>query len=152
MQLVVAIADAVTSHLAGGTYTTPIQPARLFRPIAKAEELTTPKVSVVPKAVDEIAQASRVQNQFTVSIDIAVQRKLTAADDAEVLPLFALVSQIVDRLRNQSFEIVDPGPIGGAMVRVYWLRIANSPLFIPEHWDQQRIFTGLLTSTYRVMR
>jgi len=51
-----------------------------------------------------------------------------------------LVEEVVDCLRSIR-------PVGAAFVA-----IENEPVFDPDHLDTQRVFTSLLTVTYRVRR
>jgi len=54
----------------------------------------------------------------------------------------ALVEQIADYLRQR--------PLGGAP-GVLWVRSANDPIYAAEHLAEDRVFTSVLTVTYRVM-
>jgi hypothetical protein len=33
-----------------------------------------------------------------------------------------------------------------------WIKTQNAPLYNPQHWDQNKVFTSVLTLTYRVTR
>ena len=73
-------------------------------------------------------------------IDIAVQKKFTA-DTPEVLdPLMDLVQQISDYFQMR------PLPGVGAL----WVKTENKPIYAPEHMQELRQFTSVLTLTYRV--
>ncbi len=51
--------------------------------------------------------------------------------------------QVADHLRMQRLD---------GLPEAVWLRIANEPVFAPEHLDQQRVFTSVISVTYRLRR
>jgi hypothetical protein len=54
-----------------------------------------------------------------------------------------VVEQISDLLRGKRLNQL-PG--------VLWVRVQNEPIYAPEHIDQLRQFTSVLTVTYRTTR
>ena len=44
-----------------------------------------------------------------------------------------------------------PRPLPGAPFAV-WVSITNEPVYAPEHLVEQRVFTSVLTLTYRAMK
>jgi len=52
-----------------------------------------------------------------------------------------LVEQIADYLRRR--------PLGS--IPAAWVRTANDPIYAAEHLAEDRVFTSVLTVTYRVM-
>jgi hypothetical protein len=110
-------------------------------------EMADLHVSVVPRAID-IAGATRSASQYDVQIDIGVQQKLTSAPgggelDQQVPVLCELVDQIAAYLTRRVLQ---------AMPTVVWVRLANDPIYAPEHLSQLRQFTSVLTLTYRITR
>lgn len=150
--MITALADAVVSELNGHSFTQTFAAARFYRPMFKPETLETLRVSVVPKAIKNAA-INRTKCEYEVSIDVAVQKKLTnqAADDgpdenelqnAELDPLLALVEEIDTYLRLKRFASPDAG----------WIRSELAPIYLPDHLQQQRVFTSVLTITYLVIQ
>lgn len=139
MALAIDIADAVAAELATGTFSQPIAPRRLILPYFELADLKELRVSVVPKAI-EASNSSRCLTQFDVQIDIGIQRRLSGDVETDVPVLLALVEEIAEFLRNR--------PIAGAA----WIATANEPLYAPDHLAEQRVFTSVLTLTYRVLR
>jgi hypothetical protein len=97
------------------------------------------KVSVVPKSV-EIINLTRAASNLEIEIDIAVQKKITAQIDADVENLLTLVTEIIDFVNRRN--------IGEAK----FIKVANDPIYSPEHLNEKRLFTSLITVTYLRMR
>jgi len=77
-----------------------------------------------------------------VQIDIGVQKKLGKDLDAEVPVLCGLVDEIAAFLKRRPLQ---------ATPYAVWVRSANEPIYAPEHLAEQRVFTSILTVTYRAM-
>lgn len=142
MALTIDIADAVAAELADGSFSQSFAPRRLVIPAHELAELADLRVSVVPKAM-EITGASRSTSQFDVQVDVGVQKKLGSDLDGEVAALCGLVDEIAEYLRKR--------PLSSAPYAV-WVRTANEPVYAPEHLVEQRVFTSVLTLTYRAMK
>ena len=142
MALVIDIADAVAAELAGGSFTEEFTPERRVLPDFELADLAGLKVTVVPKAV-EIAGASRSLSQHDVQVDVGVQKKLGTDLDTEVAALCGLVEEIAAFLKGHRLADV-PGAA--------WVRTGNEPIYSPEHLAEKRLFTSVLTVTYRAMR
>lgn len=140
MSTILDIADAVSASLNAGPFDPAVSAERRYQPAFDLAELAALKVSVVPKSVT-ISNATRESGYFDCAIDIGVQKKI--ADDSELDGLVDLVEQIADHLRQKR---LDDAP------EAAFISIANEPVFAPEHLDQQRVFTSVLTVTYRVRR
>lgn len=140
MSTILDIADAVVASLNAGTFAQPVQAERRYQPTFELPDLAELKVSVVPKAVT-ITNATRTDGYFDCAVDVGVQKKI--ADDAEIDAMVNLVEELADHLRQKR---LDDAPEAG------FVSIANEPVFAPEHLDTQRVFTSVLTVTYRVRR
>ena len=145
MSLITTIADAIVTELNGaapGTFAQAFTAARHYRPQFDLAELKTMRVSVVPKAIG-ITGLMRNANQHDVSIDVAVQKKVSPTDPAELDGLMLLTEQIADffRLRRLS-----------ALPEALWTKTDNVPVCSPEHLEQKQVFTSVLTLTFRVVR
>ncbi len=145
MSLVVDIADAVAAELnaaPGGTFSQPVSAQRLVLPEFELAELTELKVSVVPKSV-EISGSTRAMRQYDIAVDVGIQKKLGKDLDTEVAALGTLVDEMADYLRKKTL---------GAAPFAVWIGIDNDPVYAPEHLAEQRVFTSVLTVTYRAMK
>ena len=148
MPLVIDIADAVVAELAAasaGAFPQAFEARRMALPAFELADLTQLRVTVVPKAV-EITGSSRSASQYDVQVDIGIQKKLSGNStdlDTEVALLCGLVEEIADYLRRRPLAAA---PFAG------WLRTANEPIYAPDHLAEKRVFTSVLTLTYRTLR
>ena len=143
MATVVDIADAIVAALNGHTFSQPFTAQRCYVPTFDLKEMKDLHVTVVPRGL-EMSTASRSLLQDDVQIDVAVQKKLpadTSGDNAAIDALMGLVQEIADFIRST-------GRFGDAV----WVKTENKPIYSPEHLEQLRQFTSVLTLTLRVMR
>ncbi|HXH23885.1 MAG TPA: hypothetical protein VNI78_01475, partial [Vicinamibacterales bacterium] len=136
------IADAIVASLNAGSFAPEFEAERKYQPVFELQDMQTLHVSVVPKSL-AITTAARDSGFFDVAIDIGVQKKVNPDQPDELDALMNLVEQIADHLRMKR---LDEAP------NAAWLSIANEPVFAPEHLEQWRQFTSVLTVTYRVRR
>jgi hypothetical protein len=139
---VIDVADAVVASLNAGSFALPFTAARKYVPAVELSDLADLNVTVVPKSA-EITTATRTSSYFDCTIDIGIQQKVNPNEPAELDALADLAEQIVDHLRLSPLD---------ALPEAVWLSIANEPVFAPEHLDQQRVFTSVVSVTYRVRR
>ena len=145
MSLVIQIADAVAAEINAapqGVFDLEFEAQRSVLPSFELSELAELKVSVVPKAV-EMTAASRTMTQCDVQVDIGVQKKCGKDLDTEIEPLMELVEQIAAYLRGRQLQ---------GFPNAAWVRAANEPVYAPDHLAEQRVFTSVLTLTYRVLK
>ena len=145
MSLVTDVADAVATELnyaPGGTFSEPFTARRLVLPEFDLAALAELRVTVVPKSL-QITGTTRSASRYDIGVDIGVQKKLGKDLDAEVAQLGTLVDQIADHLRNRPLALAP---------YALWAGTANEPVYAPEHLAEQRVFTSVLTLTYRTMR
>lgn len=137
-----AIAAAVLTELAGQTFSVPVVCQRKYAPSWDLKDIDGIQVTVVPKGND-IAVASRGQLASQVSVDVAIQRKVHASTPAEIDPLMDLVQEVSDFLTRLPLSDYPDAS---------WLRIANTPIYAPDHLTDKRLYTSVLTVTYVVHR
>ncbi len=138
----IALADAIVASLNGGTFSVPFQAERGYRPVVELPALETVKVTVIPKSL-AISAATRTDGFYDCAIDIGVQRKVNPDEPAELDALMKLVEEIGDHLRNRRLD---------GLAIAAWLSLENEPVFAPDHLEQHRQFTSVMTVTYRVRR
>ena len=141
MSVIVDIADALTEALNSKEFSVEFEAARDYRPVLELQDMKALHVSVVPKGVT-MAPADRSRVQHDVEVDVLVQKKLDAGDADELDALMSLVEEIAGFLKFKRLESV------GAL----WVKTVNEPIFAPDHIEQLRQFTSVLTVTYRVTR
>ena len=145
MAVVLEVADAVVAELANapaGTFNQVMNPQRRVLPQFELSELEELKVTVAPRAMD-ISNASRMASQYDVQVDIGIQKRVGKAMDGDVAPLFELADQIAAYLQRRQLW---------RLPAAAWLRITNSPIYAPDQLASDRVFTSVLTVTYRLMR
>jgi len=145
MSLALDIADAVVAELNGapaGTFDPAFDAVRRVLPEFELKDLAELRVCVVPRSV-RITAASRSGSQHDVAIDVGVQRRISQDMESDVHDLGALVDQIVTFLERR--------PLAQAPDAV-WTSVENEPVYAPVHLSEQRVFTSVLTLTYRVVK
>lgn len=143
MSIIATIADAAAAHINAGTFSQPVNAVRMYQPAFTLEDLTDLRVSVVPRTVG-IAAASRDSSVFECVVDVGIQRKLPAEGaEAEIDALLDLVEEIADHLRLKRLPDAPEAA---------WAGISHEPVVSSESLEQHRVFTSVLSVTYRVRR
>ena len=141
MKLALDIADAIVAELDGNTFSEPLVVTRRVLPEFELAELKALTVTVVPKSV-EIHNITRQSSSFNVAVDIGIQQKISKDTDVDVQRLSGVVSEIVLFLNRRKLTNVS-----GAI----FVSISNEPVYAPEHLSEKRLFTSILTLTYRII-
>lgn len=137
---IIQIADAVVADLNAATFVPHFTATRDYVPAAELPDLATLRVTVVPKGL-AAEPASRTTAATTYQVDIGVQKKLptdAAAVKVEADALMLLVQKIVEFLNRSR-----PTAAGAS-----WVGTENDPIFSPEHFEELRQFTGVITVSY----
>ncbi len=138
---IVQIADAVVAQLNATTFSQTLTAERHYLPRFELSEMTELRVSVVPRSVTSKG-LDRNRDSFDYQIDVAVQQKLDPTS-GNLDALMALVEEIADHFRSH--------PLAG-YPQARCTEVENVPVYAPEHLDEFRQFTSLLTLTFRVWR
>jgi hypothetical protein len=143
MSTISTLADAVAEHINAGTYAQPVSAVRTYQPAFTLEELGELRVSVVPRTTT-VSAASRESSTYEHVLDVGVQKKLPAEDDqAAIDELLELTEAIGDRLRHTRLA---------GFPEAAWAGLALEPVVSSESLEQHRVFTSVLSVTYRVRR
>lgn len=142
MSIISDIADAVVAGINEAELSQSVTAARTFLPVFDLEDMQDLHVTVVQRGVTT-PPGGRGHNQHDYAIDIAVQKKLDAVSNAEVDTLLGLVQELADLFR---FKRLTEPPYAA------WLNTENVPVYSPEHLEQLRQFTSVITITFRIMR
>jgi len=139
----VEVADAVKNLINTGTFTPVVTAVRLFVPDFTLETLAALKVTVVPRGMDTTIQ-TREQARDDALIDVAIQDRV-ADNLAAVNPLMDLVDEIDLFLRNRiRRKLIAPANAG-------WIATTRTAYDV-DHMEQLRVFTSVLSLTYRLYR
>ncbi len=141
MATIIQIADAVVAQLNAATFSQPLSAARDYAPSFKLPDMKSLHVTVVPRGMSS-ASLDRSRDAFSYEIDVAVQMKTDSAQ-ATLDALMSLVEEIADHFRTERL-----GSFPGARC----VDVKNAPVFSPEHLDEFRQFTSVLTLTFRLVR
>lgn len=141
MALIVEIADAVVDELNAGSFEADFTAARDYRPRFTPADLKELRVTVVPRALSVEAE-SRARQCVDATIDIAIQRRLDSETTEEIDPLMELVDQIV-----AFWKLRRPSSLSQALC----VEVANEPIYAVEHLDQLRVFTSVVSLTFRLV-
>ena len=141
MARITDIADSITTALNAEGFSMAFTAQRAYRPAFELKDLATLRVTVVPKAL-ELSGATRGLIQNDIQIDVGIQKKLdsVATEQTEADALMGLTEEMADLLQAT-------GSFGGAQV----VSVANDPIYAPEHLDEVRVFTSVITVTLRGM-
>ncbi len=143
MSTIAALADAVAAHVSAGSFGHPVTAVRMYQPAFTLEDLKDLRVSVVPRTV-QMTPATRDSLVVEYVIDVGVQKKLPAEGaDAAIDELLALVEAIADHLRFQRLA---------SFLDAAWVGISHEPVVSSEALEQHRVFTSVLSVTYRERR
>jgi hypothetical protein len=142
MSVLVQIADAVAASINGATFTEPLTAVRAYRPSYDLEQLAETRVTVVPRSMT-IAALARLQSQVDCTVDVGIQQRVPAGDEARIDALLDLAETVGDHLRHK--RLAD-------FPEAAWLSIAHDPVAASEHLDERSTLTTVLSVTYRVRR
>lgn len=150
MSVLTDIAESLTTELndaaAADAFDQSFVAQRRYLPLYKLGEMKALHVTVVPKG-ESVQQASRNGNQHDYQVDVAVQQRVGGEGDVldqSVLDgLMTLVEQISDYFAKRRL---------GAFATAVWVRSEHEPVYAPDHLEQMRQFTAVITFTYRVIR
>lgn len=139
------IAEAVLAEINGSAslITQPATIARAYRPMFDLKELADLHVTVVARSI-MMEMATRSLTQSDIEIDVGVMKKLSddLSGNDEMDAMMELVRDIVAFFDRRALA---------AAPTALWVRTENDPIYLPEHIDQHRQFTSVITLTYRVM-
>ncbi len=144
MSTVIDIAKAVTAKLIAaeeGTFSKDFTPVFKVLPSFEPSELVELKVTIVPRNT-EINEVTRSISQYDMQVDIGIQQKLPSGcdEELEVEALVLLADEIAEYLR------------ANPLAEAAWITSSNELPYVPEHLAERRVFTSVLTLTYRTMR
>ncbi|MGC1272624.1 MAG: hypothetical protein WBC44_02865 [Planctomycetaceae bacterium] len=140
MPLITQVAEAVLAELDATTFSQSFTAQRAYLPRAELAALRSLCVTVVPSHVT-IATVARGQTQQDVAVDVAVQRKLTSEENGTLDSLLALAEEIAAHFTGKRLD---------SFPAAAWVKTEFKPIYAPEHIEQLRTFTSVLTLTFRV--
>ena len=131
-----ATAVAVTDKLNAETWSVEFTAVRTFWVNHQRADLEEIKVSVVPKSFARVMEG-RSAVEHVVQVDVGIQQAVDPGSLADCDAMLDLLLEIADAFH------MDTLVCGG--VRAVCTEVEHDPLFLSEHLDQQRVFTGVVT-------
>jgi hypothetical protein len=120
---------------------------RFYVPVHKLPELTTLQVTVVPMTIggELLSRGGQYLETHTISIGVQQQIGQGAMTNDEIKaacdPLVFLCQEIISLFAAKPLT-------GYSRAMCTWHDW--KPVFSPEHLDERRVFTGVVTLTYKV--
>jgi len=143
MSEIAQIADALASELNAGSFSETFTAERAWQPVFEPGDVDSLQVTVVPRSLS-IINATRQHSFFDYSIDVGVQKKLGVdPDPSEIDALDTFTEEVADALRLAR--------LAGFPTAAFF-SIEREPIVARDHLEELRIFTTVLTITYRVKR
>jgi hypothetical protein len=141
MAVVIDIADAVVAELNATSFSQPLVAERHYQPRFELSEMANLKVSVVPRSMTS-STLDRRNDSFDYQIDVAVQKR-TDTNPVLLDAMMNLVEEIADHFRTQPLSNYP---------QARCIDVKNEPIYALEHLDELRLFTSVITLTFRVWR
>lgn len=148
--VVIQIADAVVGVINSATLSQTVTAERSYVPVRDIRDLIDLAVSVVPKSIEHSLLDRGARNLRNYMVDIGVQKTIgsgamTPQQINEACdPLMLLCEEIGDLFDGQPMAI----PYMPAVPRC--IDVMNDVIFVPQHIDEKRVFTGVITLHFRL--
>lgn len=145
----IQVAEAVKDGLNANPFALEFTATREYVPVRELDEMGDALyVAVVPTGLALAAADRTPRHTHDYTVDVGIQQKLprgaTTPDQVAATcdPLMALAEAVCDLFRGR--RLLD--------VPAVCVEVANSPVFHPPHLDEPRVFTTVVTLTYRMVR
>jgi len=147
--VVIAIADAVAAVLNAAELNQPFTAVRRYVPVRDLKDLATLAVTVVPATLAGTLLDRAGHNLYTYTIDVGIQKSIGSGEmtsdqinnACDPLMLFA----------EQAADLFDGKSLAG-YPQARCIDVKNVPIFAPNHLDEMRVFTSVLSLTFRLGR
>ena len=134
------VADSVVDELNTAPLSIAVSAKRLYQPQFELREMQTLHVTVVPSA-EEIKTLTRGASMKSLFVDVGVQKKFSKGDAAELDLLVSLVDEIAALFHRKRLATAPE-----AICTV----VKPDPIFAPEHMEQFRQFTSIVSLEFKV--
>lgn len=132
------LANAVKEQLNATAFSLEFTATRSYLPVIDLEDAETLHVTVVPRGrMSQVQSRGKAGREYR--IDIGVQKRVTPETLAELDALCGLVEELIEAFEGRR------APLYGAAVCT---KIENDPAYWPEHLNELRQFTSVVTLTF----
>ena len=135
MSRIADLIDAVVAELQSGGFT---QAERGLLPVFDLQQLSDLHITVLPSTVER-EESTRGSVVETLSVAIGIQQRIDVDNNGD--DLFDVVEDIVDFMHRRQLA---------ALPDAVAFSIVVDPIFAPEHLDTSRVFTSVITLTYKI--
>jgi hypothetical protein len=138
------LADDLVTALNAQTFSQDVNASRYLLPMFQLEELTTLKVSVIPRGRNKQLM-SRSSNQLIHNIEIGIQQRMDDVNDStETDPIGLLVEEIEDYLLGLE--------VNGATCTEVMNVLADDSIFAKEHIQSNKVWTTVIVASFQEVR
>ena len=138
------LVSAVTDRLNNTSFSVSFTADKRHVPLFELEDMDVLHVSVVPHS-QEWTKLTRVLESGLYRVDVVVQQRPTSLTDDAINDILALVEDIV--LLFYAERLTDTG----AGVDAICTGVMNDPVYDPEHLQNFRQITSVVTLAFRVL-
>lgn len=142
MVTILQVADSVVARINAAELSRVVESERCYVPSFDLVDMKSLRVSVVPREIT-IGAHDRTTSRYHARIDVAVQQKFAAGSNVEIDPLVGLVEEIADLFRLQRLP---------SLPAARCTEIEIPVLYSAEHWEQNRLFTSVMTLTFMFVK
>lgn len=141
-QVAEAVKDELNLGASSGQFSPVVFTAqRKNVPLFDLADLKTVHVTVVGRSFEQ-EPFSRADTATDVEIDVAIQKKVANVEPSEIDPLADMVEAVIGYMKDRRLT---------GCPSALWRGTKNAMMYIPEHLDEKRLFTSVITLTYRVV-
>ena len=136
--MIADLANKVIASLNAEDFSLDFTAVLRYVPIFDLSDMDSLQVSVIPRGREDTL-LTRGSDQREVQIQVGVQKRVASIAASDVNPLVALVEEIADHLTRQH--------LGDDEYR--WIVTEFTAVYSPEELREKRLYTGVVTATYR---
>jgi hypothetical protein len=146
MSYLIDIADAVVETLNAAALSQAFTAVRYYVPVKALPALDALAVSVVPITLERSLQTRGATSLTTYGVDIGIQQRLPSGPMSPD-EIAAACDPLMD-LAEEVAQFFYGKPLAG-LGACYCTDVKNLPVFSYEHLDEKRVFTSLLTLSFK---
>jgi len=140
--VILEIVDAVAAALATATLSQSFVVERAYVPVHRRDDLDGLLLTVVPASIATTLVDRTPRHEHEYRVDIGIQQAVDPTN-TNVDPLMLLAQEVMDLFRGRPLVGYEAAGCTGA---------ANNPIYVPQHLDEERVFTSVVSLTFAVVR
>lgn len=133
------LADELVAFLNATDFGETFTARKVYRPVLALKDAGTAiHVTVVPNST-KYSRATRGETSRPTRVDIGVQRKVTK--DEEIAAMLLLVERMAKSVIG----------LRSTDANALCIAVDNDPVYAPDHLEEKRLFTSVLTTTWEAL-